>query len=94
MYSQCLCLLAKLFMHEKTLFYHLDNFEFYVVYDMSPMDPGSDPGWNGVFCGFFSRELESVEGWNLNCVVVLPPYRRSGLGKLLIDLSTCIMRST
>jgi ribosomal protein S18 acetylase RimI-like enzyme len=64
-------------MSEKTLFWALGDYEFFVVYEDQRRE----------FCGFFSRELDSTEGWNLNCIVILPPYRRSGLGKLLIDLS-------
>ena len=64
-------------MHEKTLYFHLENFEFYVVYDRNTQH----------FCGFFSKELKSVGNFNLACIVVLPPYQKSGLGKLLIDLS-------
>ncbi|KAI8868640.1 acyl-CoA N-acyltransferase, partial [Ramicandelaber brevisporus] len=37
--------------------------------------------------GYFSKEKHSVEGHNLSCIVVLPPFRRGGLGRMLIELS-------
>jgi hypothetical protein len=37
--------------------------------------------------GYFSKEKNSPQGYNLACIMVLPPYQRSGYGKLLIDIS-------
>lgn len=37
--------------------------------------------------GYFSKEVASVDGYNLACILVLPPYQRRGYGKFLISLS-------
>ncbi|XP_078671608.1 histone acetyltransferase KAT5-like isoform X2 [Branchiostoma floridae x Branchiostoma belcheri] len=79
MYSQNLCLLAKLFLDHKTLYYDTDPFLFYVMteYDIK--------GFHIV--GFFSKEKESTEDYNVACILTLPPYQRKGYGKLLIEFS-------
>lgn len=78
-YSQNLCLLAKLFLDHKTLYYDTDPFLFYVmtVFDRQ--------GFHIV--GFFSKEKESTEDYNVACILTLPPYQRKGYGKLLIEFS-------
>ena len=37
--------------------------------------------------GYFSKEKNSVEGFNLACILTLPSYQRKGYGKLLIAFS-------
>lgn len=37
--------------------------------------------------GFFSKEKESAEDFNVACILTLPPYQRKGYGKLLIEFS-------
>lgn len=37
--------------------------------------------------GYFSKEKESPEDFNLACILTLPPYQRKGYGKFLISLS-------
>lgn len=78
-YAQNLCLLAKLFLDHKTLYYDTDPFLFYVMteYDMR--------GFHIV--GYFSKEKESTEDYNVACILTLPPYQRKGYGKLLIEFS-------
>jgi histone acetyltransferase MYST1 len=76
---QCLCLLAKLFLDHKTLFYDVENFAFYVLCECD--DKGAH------FAAYFSRELYSEEGNILACIVALPPYQKKGYGRLLISLS-------
>lgn len=49
MYCQGVCLLGKLFMAEKTTFYHLDGFELFVAYNS-----------HGEYQGFFSKEMQSI----------------------------------
>ncbi|XP_068779741.1 histone acetyltransferase KAT5 isoform X2 [Struthio camelus] len=77
-YSQNLCLLAKCFLDHKTLYYDTDPFLFYVMteYDCK--------GFHIV--GYFSKEKESTEDYNVACILTLPPYQRRGYGKLLIEL--------
>lgn len=43
------------------------------------------PGFHIV--GYFSKEKESTEDYNVACILTLPPYQRKGYGKLLIEFS-------
>ena len=37
--------------------------------------------------GYFSKEKCSVEGYNLACILTLPPHQRKGYGRFLIAFS-------
>jgi len=37
--------------------------------------------------GYFSKEKDSAEGYNLACILTLPQYQRRGFGRLLIQFS-------
>lgn len=78
-YAQNLCLLAKLFLDHKTLYYDTDPFLFYVMTEFDCR------GFHIV--GYFSKEKESTEDYNVACILTLPPYQRKGYGKLLIEFS-------
>ncbi|XP_052270037.1 histone acetyltransferase KAT5-like isoform X2 [Dreissena polymorpha] len=78
-YAQNLCLLAKLFLDHKTLYYDTDPFLFYVCCEMD------NKGYHIV--GYFSKEKESSEDYNVACILTLPPYQKKGFGKLLIEFS-------
>ncbi|CAG4952927.1 unnamed protein product [Colias eurytheme] len=78
-YAQNLCLLAKLFLDHKTLYYDTDPFLFYVMTDFDTR------GFHIV--GYFSKEKESTEDYNVACILTLPPYQRKGYGTLLIEFS-------
>lgn len=78
-YAQNLCLLAKLFLDHKTLYYDTDPFLFYVCCEMD------SKGYHIV--GYFSKEKESSEDYNVACILTLPPYQKKGFGKLLIEFS-------
>jgi len=78
-YAQNLCLLAKLFLDHKTLYYDTDPFLFYVMTEVDSR------GFHIV--GYFSKEKESSEDYNVACILTLPPYQRKGYGKLLIEFS-------
>jgi len=78
-YCQNLCLLAKLFLDHKTLYYDVDPFLFYVLTEVD------DEGCHLV--GYFSKEKQSPEDYNLACILTFPPYQRKGYGKFLISLS-------
>lgn len=78
-YAQNLCLLAKCFLDHKTLYYDTDPFLFYI---MTLFD---NRGFHIV--GYFSKEKESSEDYNVACILTLPPYQRMGYGKLLIEFS-------
>ncbi|ODV96650.1 hypothetical protein PACTADRAFT_48479 [Pachysolen tannophilus NRRL Y-2460] len=74
-----LCLLSKLFLDHKTLYYDVDPFLFYC------MTKRDELGHHLV--GYFSKEKESAEGYNVACILTLPQYQRHGYGKLLIQFS-------
>ncbi|CAB3407174.1 unnamed protein product [Caenorhabditis bovis] len=77
LYCQSLCLLSKLFMDHKTLYFDVDDFIFYVLCEVD--NEGAH------IVGYFSREVESAN--NLACIMVFPPYQNRGYGKYLIQLS-------
>mmetsp|Transcript_5893 Transcript_5893/g.18889 ORF Transcript_5893/g.18889 Transcript_5893/m.18889 type:complete len:408 (-) Transcript_5893:304-1527(-) len=77
-YCENLCLLAKLFLDHKTLYYDVDPFLFYVLCEV-----GADGGHR--IAGYFSKEKTSSEHNNIACILVLPQHQRKGYSKLLID---------
>ena len=79
LYCQNLCLLTKLFIEHKTLYYDVDPFLFYIVTEVD------EKGCHIV--GYFSKEKVSVDEYNLACILVFPPFQRRGYGKFLISLS-------
>jgi len=78
-YCQNLCLLAKLFLDHKTLFFDVEPFLFYILCEVDK--------WGSHIVGYFSKEKDSPDGNNLACILTLPPYQRKGYGKLLIAFS-------
>eukprot|EP01087_Luapelamoeba_hula_P016317 TRINITY_DN5015_c0_g2_i1.p1 TRINITY_DN5015_c0_g2~~TRINITY_DN5015_c0_g2_i1.p1 ORF type:complete len:447 (-),score=87.16 TRINITY_DN5015_c0_g2_i1:41-1381(-) len=78
-YCQNLCLMAKLFLDHKTLYYDVEPFLFYIMTECDSR------GCHMV--GYFSKEKDSANDYNLACILTLPPYQRQGFGKLLIAFS-------
>uniref|UniRef100_M4A7A9 Histone acetyltransferase n=1 Tax=Xiphophorus maculatus TaxID=8083 RepID=M4A7A9_XIPMA len=78
-YCQNLCLLAKLFLDHKTLYYDVEPFLFYV------MTEADNTGCHLV--GYFSKEKNSFLNYNVSCILTMPQYMRQGYGKMLIDFS-------
>jgi len=74
-----LCLLSKLFLDHKTLYFDVDPFIFYC------MCTRDAHGCHLV--GYFSKEKECAEGYNVACILTLPQYQRKGFGRLLIAFS-------
>ncbi|KAL5271183.1 hypothetical protein ACHWQZ_G001728 [Mnemiopsis leidyi] len=83
-YCQNLCLLAKLFLDHKTLYYDVEPFLFYILteYDRKGCH----------IVGYFSKEKNSFLSYNVSCILVLPPYMKKGYGKMLIDFSYALSR--
>ncbi|KAM0747589.1 hypothetical protein T439DRAFT_292744, partial [Meredithblackwellia eburnea MCA 4105] len=77
-YCQNLCLLAKMFLDHKTLYYDVEPFLFYV------MTTAESTG--AKFVGYFSKEKRSPTN-NVSCIMTLPVRQRKGWGNLLIDFS-------
>ncbi|XP_043911014.1 histone acetyltransferase KAT7 isoform X2 [Protopterus annectens] len=78
-YCQNLCLLAKLFLDHKTLYYDVEPFLFYV------MTEADNTGCHLI--GYFSKEKNSFLNYNVSCILTMPQYMRQGFGKMLIDFS-------
>eukprot|EP00656_Telonema_subtile_P045819 TRINITY_DN5207_c0_g1_i2.p1 TRINITY_DN5207_c0_g1~~TRINITY_DN5207_c0_g1_i2.p1 ORF type:complete len:465 (-),score=87.23 TRINITY_DN5207_c0_g1_i2:58-1452(-) len=79
-YCQYLCLLAKLFLDHKTLYWEVDPFLFYILTE-------SDCHGGHRIVGYFSKEKNSPYDYNLACILTLPPFQRKGYGYLMISLS-------
>mmetsp|Transcript_6509 Transcript_6509/g.13162 ORF Transcript_6509/g.13162 Transcript_6509/m.13162 type:complete len:724 (-) Transcript_6509:88-2259(-) len=77
-YCRNLCLFCKLFLDQKTLFYDVDMFYFFVMVV------------NGKVVGYFSREARANKGLNLSCILTFPQYQSCGYGKFLISVSYAI----
>ncbi|GFY67815.1 hypothetical protein TNIN_90121 [Trichonephila inaurata madagascariensis] len=79
LYCQNLCLMAKLFLDHKTLYFDVEPFLFYVLTECDKH--------GAHLVGYFSKEKESPDGNNVACILTLPPYQRKGFGKFLIAFS-------
>ncbi|KAH7925486.1 hypothetical protein BV22DRAFT_1011093 [Leucogyrophana mollusca] len=78
-YCQNLCLLSKMFLDHKSLFYDVEPFLFYVMAETD--DIGAH------FVGYFSKEKCSPKYYNVSCIMTLPVRQRQGWGNFLIDFS-------
>jgi histone acetyltransferase SAS3 len=84
LYCQNLCLLAKLFLGSKTLYYDVEPFLFYVMTEYDE--------FGCHFVGYFSKEKRPSSQNNVSCILVLPIHQRKGYGHLLIDFSYLLTR--
>ncbi|EFZ02700.1 MOZ/SAS family histone acetyltransferase [Metarhizium robertsii] len=84
-YCQNLCLLAKLFLGSKTLYYDVEPFLFYVLCEFD------DTGYH--FVGYFSKEKRASSQNNVSCILTLPIHQRKGYGNLLIDFSYLLTKA-
>ncbi|GFS91230.1 hypothetical protein TNCV_577331 [Trichonephila clavipes] len=84
-YCQNLCLLAKLFLDHKTLYFDVEPFLFYVMteYDSE----------GAHIIGYFSKEKNTFLNYNVSCILTLPPYQRQGYGRMLIDFSYLLSKA-
>ena len=83
-YCQNLCLLAKLFLGSKTLYYDVEPFLFYVM---------TEYDYHGChFVGYFSKEKRPSSLNNVSCILTLPTHQRKGYGNLLISFSYLLTR--
>lgn len=83
-YCQNLCLLAKLFLDHKTLYYDVEPFLFYVL------TTNDRKGCHLV--GYFSKEKSCQQKYNVSCIMTMPQYQRQGFGRFLIDFSYLLSR--
>lgn len=89
LFCQNLALFSKLFLDDKSVYYNVKAFDFYILYGHDQHDtevPGSILRKRLRPMGFFSKEVNAWESDNnLACICVFPPYQRLGLGSLLIE---------
>ena len=78
-YCQNLCLLAKLFLDHKTLYYDVEPFFFYVFVETDAL--------GAHFVGYFSKEKCNPLDYNVSCIMTLPVHQRRGWGYYLIAIS-------
>uniref|UniRef100_UPI00358E6E40 histone acetyltransferase KAT7-like isoform X2 n=1 Tax=Myxine glutinosa TaxID=7769 RepID=UPI00358E6E40 len=78
-YCQNLCLLAKLFLDHKTLYYDVEPFLFYVMTE--------DDSSGCHLVGYFSKEKNSFLNYNVSCILTMPQFMKQGYGKMLIEFS-------
>lgn len=83
-YCQNLCLIAKLFLDHKTLYYDVEPFLFYV------MTLSDRKGCHLV--GYFSKEKSCQQKYNVSCIMTMPQYQQQGYGRFLIDFSYLLSR--
>ena len=83
-YCENLCYMAKLFLDHKNIQSEIEAFYFYVLCEHK------EDGYHPV--GYFSKEKESECSNNLSCIMVLPPWQRSGYGKFIIDFSYALSK--
>lgn len=88
-YCQNLCLLAKLFLNSKTLYYDVEPFIFYILTEREDCEHGP-PKFHLV--GYFSKEKLNSTDYNLSCILTLPVYQRKGYGQFLMDFSYLLSR--
>lgn len=63
----------------KTLYYDVQPFMYYIMVQRDT---------HGChILGYFSKEKESAEGYNLACILTLPQHQKHGYGRLLIEFS-------
>jgi hypothetical protein len=86
LYCQNLSLFAKLFLDNKSVFFDVMGF-FYFLLVHTDLQTGAQQ-----VVGFFSKEKMSWDNNNLACILIFPPWQRKGLGSLLISVSYEISR--
>lgn len=78
-FCEQLALLSKLFLEHKALDHDMTPFLFYVLCAVKP---------HGLeVLGYFSKEKQNPEMYNVSCILVLPQYQSRGIGRFLIELS-------
>jgi GNAT superfamily N-acetyltransferase len=97
LFCQNLSLFAKLFLDNKSVFYDVAGFNYFLLVYTPPAKADSsgvaeDMPVRHHITGFFSKEKMSWDNNNLACILVFPPWQRKGLGALLMGVSYEISR--
>lgn len=78
-FCEHLALLSKLFLEHKALDHDMNPFLFYVLCSIQS---------HGLqVLGYFSKEKQNPDQYNLSCILVLPQYQSRGVGRFLIEMS-------
>lgn len=86
LFCQNLSLFAKLFLDNKSVFFDVTGFTYFLLTYTPPTEPSGETP-SPKICGFFSKEKMSWDNNNLACILVFPPWQRKGLGALLMGIS-------
>ncbi|PHH75338.1 hypothetical protein CDD80_2469 [Ophiocordyceps camponoti-rufipedis] len=81
LFCQNLSLFAKLFLDNKSVFFDVSGFNYFLLVHTPPTPHPPQ------ITGFFSKEKLSWDSNNLACILIFPPWQRKGLGALLMGLS-------
>lgn len=96
LFCQNLSLFAKLFLDNKSVFFDVAGFHYFLLVHTTPgtaSEDGREPlPPKHQIVGFFSKEKLSWDNNNLACILVFPPWQRKGLGALLMGVSYEISR--
>ncbi|KAL3419644.1 histone acetyltransferase [Phlyctema vagabunda] len=86
LFCQNLSLFAKLFLDNKSVFFDVHAFNYFLLVYTPPATDKPQ------IVGFFSKEKMSWDNNNLACILIFPPWQRKGLGALLMGVSYEISR--
>ncbi|KAI2616861.1 acyl-CoA N-acyltransferase [Hypoxylon sp. NC1633] len=93
LFCQNLSLFAKLFLDNKSVFFDVSGFNYFLLVYTPPSEPPSSHHTApSQVVGFFSKEKLSWDNNNVACILVFPPWQRKGLGALLMGVSYEISR--
>ncbi|KAF5024923.1 hypothetical protein F66182_3007 [Fusarium sp. NRRL 66182] len=107
LFCQNLSLFAKLFLDNKSVFFDVTGFNYFLLAytppakalqtgaalnSLPPHPPAEAEPPAPRIIGFFSKEKMSWDNNNLACILVFPPWQRKGLGALLMGASYEISR--
>ncbi|KAH8819732.1 acyl-CoA N-acyltransferase [Xylogone sp. PMI_703] len=86
LFCQRLSLFAKLFLDNKSVFFDVSGFNYFLLVHTNPV--------SGIqqIVGFFSKEKMSWDNNNLACILIFPPWQKKGLGSILMGVSYEISR--
>ncbi|KAF8866359.1 acyl-CoA N-acyltransferase, partial [Acephala macrosclerotiorum] len=94
-FCQKLSLFAKLFLDNKSVFFDVTTFKYF-LYVHTFISKANLPSGRKVgdkqIIGFFSKEKMSWDNNNLACILIFPPWQRKGLGANLMGISYSIAR--
>ncbi|PFH58764.1 hypothetical protein XA68_13226 [Ophiocordyceps unilateralis] len=91
LFCQNLSLFAKLFLDNKSVFFDVSGFNYFLLVFTPPKATSSYTPPPRI-TGFFSKEKLSWDNNNLACILIFPPWQRKGLGALLMGASYEISR--